>query len=286
MVGRIGGATGTGASDEHGPAGRRETRRHSASELARLIEVEVIPRMMFAHGRAAAASPAGAGGTAPEERDVAQLVGHVLRDDDQAVFDCVDTMIARGVPLERIFLGLLGPTARRLGEMWEADTCSFTEVTLGLIRLQQVLRRYAPRFNDGGAGGDPTRRVLLNALPGEQHTFGLFMLAEFFRRAGWDVDERPLGSAREIAAVVGDQWYALIGLSVSSDNRLNELANLILDVRERSMNPRLGVMVGGCLFSERPALVEFVGADIGGRDAAESIDEAEYLFEQLRAAHS
>jgi methanogenic corrinoid protein MtbC1 len=285
MVGRTGSSTGTGAGNEHVPARRRETRRHSAAELARLIEAEVIPRMMFAHGRPALAGAVEPGGTAPDEHDVARLVGHVLRDDDTAVFDCVDTLIARGVPLERVFLGLLGPTARRLGEMWEADTCSFTEVTLGLIRLQQLLRRYAPRFNDGSASGDPTRRVLLNALPGEQHTFGLFMLAEFFRRAGWDVDEQPLGSATEIASVVGDHWYAMIGLSVSSDNRINELANLILDVRERSLNPNLGVMVGGCLFSEHPALVEFVGADIGGRDAADSIDEAEYLFEQLHAAH-
>ena len=31
------------------------------------------------------------------------------------------------------------------------------------------------------------RRILLTAVPGEQHSFGLYMVAEFFRRAGWDV---------------------------------------------------------------------------------------------------
>ncbi|MEQ8660470.1 MAG: cobalamin B12-binding domain-containing protein, partial [Gammaproteobacteria bacterium] len=219
------------------------------------------------------------------EHDIARFLGHVLRDSDDAVFECVDALVARHVPLERVFLGLLAPVARRLGEMWEADTCTFTEVTLGLMRLQQVLRRYAPRFNDGGAGCDGARRLLLNALPGEQHNFGIFMVAEFFRRAGWEVDEAPCGSSREIAAIVNREWYAMVGLSLSSECRVNELANLILQLRERSVNPDLGIMVGGWLFSERPELIEFVGADIGGKDAASAVEEAEYLLGQLRTQH-
>lgn len=281
MVGRIDGAGGVIGKSERGFPREHEVDKQPVRDLARLIETEVIPRMMFAHGSASPGTrPVD---TVPGERDVARLLGHILRDSDEAVFDCVDALIARRVPLERIFLGLLGPVARRLGEMWEADTCSFTEVTLGLMRLQQVLRRYAPRFNGGQDGADGTRRLLLNPLPGEQHNFGIFMVAEFFRRAGWVVDESPCDSSRDITTTVAEEWYAVVGLSLSAESRLNELANLILELRERSANPDLGIMVGGWLFSARPELVEFVGADIGGRDAARAVDEADYLLGQMRA---
>ena len=52
------------------------------------------------------------------------------------------------MPLELLFLRLLAPAARRLGELWEGDLCTFTDVTIGLSHLQQVLRELSPVFEE------------------------------------------------------------------------------------------------------------------------------------------
>ena len=52
----------------------------------------------------------------------------------------------RGASVETLYLDLLAPTARHLGDLWDADVCDFTEVTVGLGRLQQVLHELSPAF--------------------------------------------------------------------------------------------------------------------------------------------
>ena len=45
------------------------------------------------------------------------------------------------------------------------------------------------------AGGEPSPRILLASIPGEQHTFGLSVVEEYFRRAGWLVEVEIGGDA-------------------------------------------------------------------------------------------
>ncbi|NJK90043.1 MAG: cobalamin B12-binding domain-containing protein [Myxococcales bacterium] len=86
-----------------------------------------------------------------------------------------------------IFLDLLAPVARLLGDLWLIDLCTFTDVTIGLSRLQQLVRELAPAFEDGHDLRGFGHRALLAPAPGEQHTFGMHLVEEFLRRAGWDV---------------------------------------------------------------------------------------------------
>jgi len=245
-------------------------------DLASMIEGEIIPRLMFAHGRdSSRQAKAARAGYEPDAADIERFTQHILRDDDQVLQDYADDLLARGTPIDHLFLHLLAPVARRLGEMWSADTCSFTEVTIGLLRLQQLLRRYAPSFYRQELIPADDRSILLTALPGEQHTFGLLMLAEFFRRAGWSVDQEPHESVSSLLGCVRNHWYTVVGLSLSSERRTNEIAELVMALREQAQNPEMGVMVGGSIFTDRPELVDFVGADMGGRDAAGAVTDAE-----------
>lgn len=266
------GASDLGFADSSRMAG------HLAS-LAGLIEGEVIPRLMLVHAVGTPALPTAVDSVWPlDASDVEQFTTRLLRDGDARSLDYVESLRERGVPVAEIFLNLFAPAARRLGDLWNEDRCSFTEVTLGLISLQHLLRRFAPQFNARSLDFDGRRRIMLAALPGEQHTFGVFMLAEFFRRAGWCVDEDPLRSIEGLIASARDNWFAVAGLSLSQEGRVSELADLISRLREHSLNPHLHVMVGGSLFSEQPDLVEFVGADAGGHDASDAVAQAEALF--------
>lgn len=123
--------------------------------------------------------------------------------------------------------------------------------------------------------------MLLAPAPGEQHTFGLSMVAEFFRRAGWDVWSGPVASRQELVGMVRAAWFAVVGLSVSSERKLDEVATAIRAIRRASRNRSIGVMVGGPMFLEHPDWVARVGADATAVDGRQAIRQAHDLLALL-----
>jgi methanogenic corrinoid protein MtbC1 len=189
---------------------------------------------------------------------------------------------ASGMPLDRIYLDLLAPAARRLGVLWLQDECGFTEVTLGLGLLHRVLHTLRADQQVEFRGRDPRRSILLATAPGEQHSFGLTMVAEFFRRAGWEVTIEIGRSAAELLDLARGEWFGILALSVSTDEHLDGLGGLLRQLRRASANPDIGVMVGGPVFDADPGLAALVGADIGGGEAAQAVLQAEGLLALLQ----
>jgi methanogenic corrinoid protein MtbC1 len=251
------------------------------AQLAQTIETEIIPRLMLAR-RAAPAAPAARADSATLGTDeVAELARLVLAHDAVVAAAYVEAMRTQGATLESLYLELLAPAARRLGELWEADLCDFSEVTLGLGRLQQVLRELGPAFRGEAARPENGRRALLAPTPGEQHTFGLVMVAEFFLRAGWDVCAGPAAASRDLPGLVRSDWFDVVGLSLGSEVRLDALATCIRSIRRASRNQAIGVMVGGPVFVQRPECVALVGADATALDGQQALLQAENLLALL-----
>lgn len=243
------------------------------TQLARTIELEIIPRLMLAHRTVPEPLPlpVPSGPALPiTQHDVQHFARLVLSIDEDTAFVAVQQFIARGASVDKIYLDLLGPTARYLGELWEEDLCSFTDVTVGLGRLQRVLRELSPALGQSVGHPSQGRRVLLLPGPGEQHTFGLVMVAEFFRRSGWDVTGGAWMIGAEAAAMASAEWFDVIGFSLGAEVHLEALACSIAAVRVSSCNRHLAIIVGGPLFGAHPEFVGLVGADgmtIDGREA-------------------
>ena len=125
------------------------------------------------------------------------------------------------------------------------------------------------------------RQVLLAPGAGEQHLFGLFMVAEFLSRAGWVVTLSSRGSAREIASLVRKRWFSRVGFSLSCDKGIDELAATIRTVRRTSGNRSVGVLVGGRVLANRPDLVRLVGADATAADARNVAPRAKNVLNLL-----
>lgn len=252
------------------------------ARLVRTIEAEIIPRLVLAHCAVPDAAAERAGRTqSPTSAEVVEFAGLLLGPDAAAPLAYVEAMRARGTAIETLHLELLAPAARQLGERWTSDTLGFSEVTIGLCRLQQVLRELGTAFRQELERAQDGRRALLVPVPGEQHSFGLLMVAEFFRRAGWDVwGEAPLSRA-ELVQAVRDSWFALVGLSASCDGRVETLASTIRAVRRASRNRAIGVLVGGPLFARQPELVALVGADATATDARQAVHQARNLLALL-----
>jgi MerR family transcriptional regulator, light-induced transcriptional regulator len=256
-----------------------DARDQRLAQLARAIELEVVPRLVLARRAAPSGQPSHARDAwTPRVEDVTEFAGLVLAREAVVASSYVEAARARGASAETLYLELLAPAAWHLGELWTADLCDFTEVTVGLCRLHQVLRELSPSFQDEGGHQAHGRRALLVPVPGDQHTFGLVMVAEFFRRAGWDVWSGPPASAGELVGLVRNEWFAVVGFSTSCDTRLEALASGIHAVRRASRNPSVGVMVGGPVFVEHPELATLIGADATAIDGRQATAQAESLL--------
>ena len=135
-------------------------------------------------------------------------------------------------------------------------------MTLGVGRLQLVMRQLGDVFFERANPSDSGESALLTTIPGEQHSFGLSMVAEFFRRAGWNLCTGPFSSHQELTSLVHNHWFDVVGFSVSSDRRLEELKQDIHDIRRDSRNRNVGIMLGGPMLVLDPGLVASMGADM------------------------
>ena len=248
----------------------RESVELRLAVLSRAIEHEIIPRLMLAHPTADDC-PSMLPSTSPQVSadDVTAFAKLVLAADENVAHACIEAMRSSGISVETIYTDLLAPVARYLGKLWEDDLCDFTEVTLGLGRLHQVLRELSPAFSQSNHTTNGRRALLLPA-PGEQHTFGLVMVSEFFRRAGWDVGGGPWEAGADPVMMVRSEWFDVVGFSLGDVTRLDALAECIRHIRESALNPSISILVGGPLFLAHPEYVSFVNADAASTDGAQA----------------
>jgi len=253
------------------------------ARLLRTVEGEIIPRLVLAGRNARQEAAPAAKQSTPTATDVAELGRLLLAHDSSIALAYVESVRLRGASLESICLELLAPAARYLGALWDDDRCTFMQVTVGLCRLHGVLRELNPSFRTPGLADsrDKGRRALLMPTPGEQHTFGLLMVGEFMRRAGWEVWTDFPGTQKELTGMVAGNWFAVAGLSLGSESRLDALSSVIKALRRDSRNKSIGVMVGGPIFVSHPEYVGRVGADTTAADARQATEQADTVFSLL-----
>jgi len=254
----------------------------SPHALQRLIEGEIIPRLLLAHRALPSGTPHLTLVAAPVTEGTAESFAvAALNNEAYALVVEIDAQLARGVSIDAIFLDILAPAARHLGELWDADACDFVDVTMALWRLQEIVHELGAR-NPGAAerrGGE--RRALFAPMPGEQHGFGSLMVEEFFRRAGWTTASEPGVSEAELIGLVGKRWFELVGLTLATDEHLGDLPRIISALRTHSRNPNIGIMVGGKVFVDHPEWAIECGADATAADGRQAVIIAETLVEGL-----
>ena len=252
--------------------------------LSQVVTAEILPRLALARQAAARRSREADRARVTTLVDTGELVRLLLLQDASAGMAFIEGLLSRGITVEALYTGILPDAARWLGLMWEEDRCDFARVTIAVGRLQQATRLLSPRFHAASVNRADARSLLLLPAPGEQHTFGLQILAEFFQRAGWRVAGGPKSSGVDAADLVRRNWFDVVGFSIGSERMFDGLAKSIRQVRRASRNRCLGVMVGGPLFQQRPELAALAGADASAGDAPAAVMIARNLVTMRVAA--
>ena len=256
------------------PAGSagQEDDRGRLGRLAHALESDVIPRLLRSHGADPALQPR------PDVEEVASFAQALLDADEAEIAAALVPPRRRGHDMASVCLDLLAPAARLLGQWWSEDRCDFASVTVALGRLQRLLHELSPAFGREVKVPVGGRRILLSQHPDEQHSFGLVMVAEFFRRHGWDVLGGVGTAVREPARLAATEWFDAVGFSLGSEQRAEWARERIAEVRRDARNRRVVVLVGGPLIVGDPSWADRVGADVAGVDAMRALRLLEPLI--------
>ena len=161
--------------------------------------------------------------------------------DDDAASVLVEDLLTAGLSVQDVCLDHLAPAAQRLGYLWDRDRLPFTEVAVATARIQSILRRM-PAVRAGFRGG-ASKGAIFAAVPGEQHTLGVMMAADLFRREGWDVGLLVGVTHDELVARISRDDRPVIGLSCSSGQSYPALRRLVAALART--RPDADLMVSG-----------------------------------------
>lgn len=161
----------------------------------------------------------------------------------------VEARRAEGVTRMEVYLGYISSAARSLGARWDDDELSFLEVTIGTGHLYALMRALRAEGGPVSHVPDGRRSALFATVPGEDHGIGITVAAEVFRENDWEIDLQIGTGFDALVAHVERTAPRIIGLSISSDGRLDTLARLVIALRLVVPHTIIGVAAAGGMVS-------------------------------------
>jgi methylmalonyl-CoA mutase cobalamin-binding subunit len=157
--------------------------------------------------------------------------------------------------------------ARRLGRAWEDDSLGFADVTVGMSRLQAILREIG---RDWSADHDPalvygTATVLLIVPDSEQHTLGAMVLMGLLRRRGISVALRIAPTREDLRGLLAVRAFDAAFVSVGQASGVAPCRALVATLRELTSGG-IRIAVGGAVLGVMQDVREQTGADVVSND--------------------
>ncbi len=248
--------------DSHygGPTG------HSTDDLSMLAR-SVVASL-------AARGPAGRAGLGVRQidPDMVQTLAQAFASGDPAAFDALRPDLRRA-RIDDIDLvdSYFPAVARHLGRDWAEDRLGWAEVTIGVARMQSLVHQIGLDWDGSTA---PDAESVLVVLPeGEQHSFGVQVMAGQLRRQGVSVHLQIGPRPAALRSLVQERHYDCALISVGSEDHIDACRKLVKTLKDGSQG-RLWVAVGGPVLDRGRDILGLTGADMITNDPAEALGGA------------
>lgn len=207
------------------------------------------------------------------DADELEKLAHALIDqDDGAALRIIMELRTDGKGAEVIYLAHLAAAARLLGVWWEEDRVRFSQVTLATGRIFAIMRSMRHLFEPVALVEG--KSALFASVPGEDHTLGVRMAADLFRKEGWDITVKTGLDHDALVAQIEQTPARILGLSMSGQHSFEALSRLVLAVRISA--PHMAIFLSGQSVDENMPLLElmeFEGISSDVEDAKERLSE-------------
>lgn len=136
--------------------------------------------------------------------------------------------------------------ARQLGKDWETDDLGFVGVTIGVSRLQAMLRELGPEWS-GDHSAEPDAPSIMLILPqNAYHSLGSMVLAGQLRRKGFSVRMMLGQGLDDIADMLQHTNFQSVFISASQSETLETLRRIVDVVKTATLQPP-PVIIGGSI---------------------------------------
>jgi methanogenic corrinoid protein MtbC1 len=251
--------------------------KSSASHTEHIAQQGIKPKLSFGMG----VSPRLVGGTSFDDKPALDQT-QIERLADASLHSIEKTrQILRawhrqGHLLADIYIGGIAPAARLIGERWTADEFDFVHCTIAHSRLHQILYEFSTEFLSEAYSGPNGLSLLLMSEPGSQHGLGVFMVSEFFRRAGWTVTLAAPQDIAEFKRSFHSDWFDAVALSISTERHLDAVSKAVAELQVSAVNPNLQIFVGGPQACLAPDKLGWPGThllNVNARQAVEAVTQ-------------
>jgi methanogenic corrinoid protein MtbC1 len=168
--------------------------------------------------------------------------------------------------------------ARRMGQAWHDDRMSWMEVSMGVSRLQSLLREIGVAWAADQAGDTGHGTVLLIIPDREQHTLGPMVAMGQMRRYGVSVCLRIAPGFDELRSLVETRNFDGVMISVAVAEKLETVAKMVRFLKSTIKTP-LPVVVGGAVMTMRDDAAAVTGADLASNDIGVALEAIGLKFD-------
>jgi len=176
---------------------------------------------------------------APTGDEVATLTHHAIRQDLKAAIAMAEGLRSEGRSTSWLAQRLVAGVAKHLGDGWQQDDYTFTEVTVGAGTLQRLVRHLEAVV----VGTSFRGVVLLTSSQTEQHSLGLFVVAQALREDDWAVLVQPRMGVAHLCDLLESEEADAVGLSLSDPERAHEIEDYVEALRTHPRAPH--ILLGG-----------------------------------------
>ena len=205
--------------------------------------------------------------------DLEELALALIAKDDRAGANLILKLRSDGKDVDTICLKHLSAAAQLLGDWWEEDRVDFTQVTLGTVRIFAILRSMRHLFEPAFITQD--KSALFASVPGENHTLGVRMAADLFRKDGWDISLKVGLDHDALVAEIEQTPNCIIGLSISGQHSVEALSKLVVAIHISC--PHAAIFVSGQNIAEAQPYLDLMGLD----GVCSDIEEAKELLARI-----
>ncbi|MBW2047966.1 MAG: corrinoid protein [Deltaproteobacteria bacterium] len=166
-----------------------------------------------------------------------------------------------------------------VGQLFSDSEIFVPEMLVSALTMKLGLEKVKPLLKSEAAERKGT--IIMGTVKGDIHDIGKNIVLMMLEGAGFEVVDLGVDlTVEKLMDKVEDLSPDLLGLSALLTTTMPEMERVIQELGTRGLRDRLKVMVGGAPVSE--SFARKIGADGYGADAAEAVQLARRLVEDLR----
>lgn len=191
----------------------------------------------------------------------------------------VEAAIEGGVDPKSIIEDGLIAAMDVVGQKFSDSDIFVPEMLVSALTMKLGLERVKPLLKSEET--EPKGMIIMGTVKGDIHDIGKNIVIMMLEGAGFEVVDLGVDlTVEKLAGQIEAIGPDLLGLSALLTTTMPEMENVLQELGAKGYRDKLKVMVGGAPVSE--SFAEKIGADGYGADAAEAVQLARRLIDEVR----